>query len=257
MVLDFQDSARHETRLRIFHEAMVEQLRKHFGDRVVEPHSAEVDAETLRRYAKGGLSVWPVIAAAAGTSESSMTELQVDVRWAIFVVVGSWRVAGTKSATAKKSICAAYVADSAVTWISRLVHRTRWGIAEGWVQEVQATDIRVHNLGVGLKSDAKYAEAESLGLFVVWGSQPIDLGPNVGPGDEQLPLVELILGGLEDQIDPDKPSIPVQVDLTFSAARGWWSRLWSRWRRWWFGADVAELAAARMNAFVRRELANG
>lgn len=261
MALDFTEPARHQTALRVFHEAMVAKLRLTFGERVVEPHAVEVDAETIRKYSRGGLAVWSVVAACEGLEESETYQLRMDCRWAIFVVAGSWTVAGESSPTAKRVIPATYVAESAANWVVRLAHRTRWGLSSG-VSEVEATDLKIHNLGVGMKANAKVAQSEHLGLFVVWGSQELDMGANIPPGVEEFPLAELIAGTIEDQVNVDKPEIKTEENLSeFSVVgarlRAMWVavKCWFRRRR---GPDWAELAAAKMNEFVRRELvANG
>lgn len=261
MALDFTDASRHQTALRVFHEAMVVKLRLTFGDRVVEPHAVEVDAETIRKYSRGGLAVWSVIAACEGLDDSETYQLRMDVRWAIFIVAGSWRVDGESSATAKKDIQATYVAESAANWAARLAYRSRWGLSSG-VSEVKASDIKIHNLGVGMKANAKMAQSEHLGLFVVWGCQELDMGATIAPGDEEFPLANILTATIEDQTHPDKPSITTQVDLTDErvalAPVGLWARFKNWTRRPKGRVDWAELAAARVNEFTRRELvANG
>lgn len=258
MSVDFGTADALQTPLRRMHEAMVTELRKTFGDRAVKPHAIEVDPETIRQHSSGPLALWAVIAAAEGTASSDNSQLRMDVRWAIFIVAQSWRSAGQSSPTARANHDPTYVAEAAANWVVRQAYRTRWSIQSG-ITEVKATDLKIHNLGIGAKTTAKQALTEHLSLFCVWGCQELDMGFTIAAGNEQFPDLESIAATIEDQTNPDKPSIKyLESDFTFAAlsesVRAWWHGFRARLRRRLFGPDGADIVAARINAFIQKEL---
>ncbi|GEM_PF-4288391 len=248
MAVDIKDNL--ESPLRRLHEAIDSHLRATFGDIAVRSHSGQIDADTIRRYSQGAVALWPVIASARGSSESTPSELKVKVRWGIFIVASAMHVPMEGSESKMQPVSAVNVAESLANWVAQIAFNSRWGLQNSECTYTNADDLEILNPGVGLKRTKDFLEGEDLGFFIVWGTNTLTLGKRLLPGNEQLPLLEFMVGQIQDDGPGEElADIPIKDKLgdAFSAFARAAVGVWSRFRRWVFGPDRAEAMAALVN----------
>jgi hypothetical protein len=239
------------SKLRSLHLAIVSSLSTTFGADYVKAHSAEVTPGTVKRFIQGKFAIWAVVASADGLEESTPAELRMGVRWGIFVIADSLHeVPDAGQPTKKRTVPAVEVAETIANLVARLANQTTWGLAG--CEFCPAASISIRNLGVGIKSTQEFVEREDLGLFVVWGTNNLDMGIGLLPGAQQLPPLGALIGPLIDHLKPiERPKIEVNLGDEFVALvlRGW-----AVLRRWMFGPSWHERAAAVINAATREIL---
>jgi hypothetical protein len=239
------------SRLRSLHLAIVRDLGKTFQDDHVRAHSAEVTPDTVKRFIQGKYALWAVVASADGLEESLSTELRMGVRWGVFVIAGALHEVPDpeNDPTRKREVPAVQVAETLANLVARLANQRNWGV-EG-CDGCRADSIAIRNLGVGIKSTQGFVEREDIGLFVVWGTNDLAMGPGIAPGDEQLPQLGAMIGSIVDHSkENERPEIEVNLTEEFVGLVG---RAWA-WIRRWFGPSWHEQAAAAINAEMREML---
>lgn len=237
--------------LRSLHLAIADRLGQTFGAEQVRAHSAEVTPSTVVQYSQGKWAVWVVLGSADGVKDTGPGELRMKVRWGVFIVAHALHeVPDELEPERTRSVPAVEVAETMANIVVRLAHQTKWGIVEA--NGVPGDTISARNLGVGLKTTKDFVEQEDIGLWVVWGSNEIDMGAGILPGDIQLPPLEAMLGDIHGICEPDVDS-KIPFNLEFSGLR----RLW----QWVTGKLFGPPAWAHEMAVVintaTRDLAHG
>lgn len=244
-----------ESPLRSLHDGIVQRLSMKFGEEQVRTHSAAVSADTIARFSQGKFATWPVIGGAEGLAESPPNAIRMRVRWGIFVIAQTMHeVPDELLPEQTRSVPAVSVAETISNIVAQLAVNTRWGLPNDKCNFVPPSSLSIRNLGVGIKTAGDLAETEDMGLFVVWGENELDIGEMILPGDDPLPLWQLISGPIRDHAKSvERPEIQVKAPLARAGKwlAEWLRRLWRRpdWRPAWQHQAAAVINAAMLERF--------